>query len=157
MLPIWWYNRDLFPRSNKYNVVFIPKWVFKKTQRKENQCAFLVRFKEADETNPSWIIPALPTSLWQFKDAVITPEKIYSMSYTHNPRDIQSYHVLLSPQKRGPKINTNHTLVLMYQSALKAIGDNTDKHVLWEQKEKVLSSNLLQINWEEFCVHRIKV
>ena len=23
LLPIWWYNRDLFPRSNKYNVVFV--------------------------------------------------------------------------------------------------------------------------------------
>ena len=23
MLPIWWYNRDLFPLRNKYNVVFI--------------------------------------------------------------------------------------------------------------------------------------
>ena len=23
LLPIWWYNRDLFPLKNKYNVVFI--------------------------------------------------------------------------------------------------------------------------------------
>ena len=23
LLPIWWYDRDLFPRSNKYNVVFV--------------------------------------------------------------------------------------------------------------------------------------
>ena len=23
LLPIWWYNRDLFPRSNKCNVVFV--------------------------------------------------------------------------------------------------------------------------------------
>ena len=23
MLPIWWYNRDLFPLRNKYNVVFV--------------------------------------------------------------------------------------------------------------------------------------
>ena len=23
LLPIWWYNRDLFPHSNKYNVVFV--------------------------------------------------------------------------------------------------------------------------------------
>ena len=23
MLPIWWYNRDLFPLWNKYNVVFV--------------------------------------------------------------------------------------------------------------------------------------